>query len=592
MPATDPATGTIPPGPAEDVELGASGFVWGVWGLMTLVALVFVAHYATTIPVWDDENVIPVLLGARPLTWGWLWEQCNEHRLALPKLLLVFADRWAGHDIRAGMFLSVAALSALAAGLLNLLGRLRGGSHAADACLPILLLHPGHVSNLLWSIQFAFVLPTALATVGLIVIAGRSRRPGVIRAGGMGLILFCLPLCGGNGLVFVPALACWLIGAAVLEARSSLAGSWRRASVLALTTVPGLSLMSYYFQGFQPGVRPVAAGGTTDILRTALQFLAGGVGVPAGWVWPASGMVTGSLLTWSIMFLTRAWIEQPLERTRIFGLFCFLGGVLSMAVAVGWGRGWAGGMAGFQDRYVTLATPFWCWLVVTIRLYAPVASGRGLMSSLFAVTCLLAWPNAEFGIKGGQKGSEQAGRLTHDIQTGMPPYQIIHKYGQYLHPSSDRLSQLLGIMRAGQLGPFTELQLDPPLREIALPIKPASSSLVRWQGTTAQITGINPQILFTLPAPTPVAGVRIRYSHTNPAGSPARFVMTWSNGADEGADDARRHADWNLPTGTDRETTIWVDARIDRFQIQPDNQPGIFRFDALTLLIAQPARNP
>ena len=569
----------------EDVEPGGRGFVWLVWSLMTLLAVGFVARYGTDVPVWDDENLVPALVGVQPITPTWLWAQHNEHRIPLPKLMLLGMDRCAGNDIRAGMFLSVATLAALAAGLVALLGRFRGGSQAADAVIPILLLHPGHATNLLWSFQFTMVLPTALATSFLIATAGRPGRPGVGMAWVAGLALACLPLSSGNGLVFVPALAAWLLGSALAEYRSRLAGSQRRAIGIACSAVPGLLPAGFYFWGFQPGVHPEAGGGLADLVRTAAQFLAGGVGTPAGWIWPWSGVLTAGLLIVGLALLGRAWGTRPEEHARIFGLLAFLAGVLSVALAVGWGRGWAGDLAGFQDRYVTLATPFWCWLVVVIRLYAPISLSRVGTNLLFGLVCCLAWPNTEFGLQRGREGVEHAAALSKDIQRGMPPFQVIHRYLGYLHPSSDRLGRLLPILRAGRIGPFARLRTDPPFEEVPVPVDPVHVSLVRWKSPTAEIIGVDPQITFALPKPRYVAGIRIRYAHANPRGAPARFVARWNGPGDRGKEGVRRYANWNLPTGRDQETTIWVDDTIEEFQIQPDNQPGTFRFDAITLLI-------
>ena len=73
---------------------------------MSLAAVAFVARYGTNVPVWDDYNIISAVIGEKPLSLEWLWEQWNEHRIALPKLILVHAERIAGNDVRAGMLLS------------------------------------------------------------------------------------------------------------------------------------------------------------------------------------------------------------------------------------------------------------------------------------------------------------------------------------------------------------------------------------------------------------------------------------------------------------------------------------------------------
>ena len=574
-----------------DREPGSFRFVWGVWALMTALALGFVGWFGTNIPVWDDENLVPEVAGSAPITVSWLWSQCNEHRIPLPKLILVLADRAAGRDFRAGMVLSVVALAVLAALLLILMDRLPGGLHAADAFFPILLLHWGHATNLLWSFQFSVILPTLLTTSFLLPMVGRRGRLGGNGIIGAGLALTCLPLCGGHGLIFVPPLACWLVGLAVLEWRANVAGSRRRASLMILATVPATLLTAWYFRGFRAGTYPEPPGGLADRLRAALQFVTGGVGVPSEWGWPISGLLTLGLALVVLASLTRAWIKVRGDRTRIFGLLMFLGGVAILALAVGWNRGWAGDLAGFQRRYVVMATPFWCWLVVAARLAAPRVWGQVMTNILFALICCLAWPNTELGWNHARDQREQARSLTNDIRGGMPPFRLIRRHTPYLHPSHDRASALLPILRAGAIGPFAGLTPNPSFREISIPLEPTSLSLVNWEaGGLARVTGVDPKITFTWKAPRDVAGIRIDYDHANPSGSPARFQMSWGNGDSRGADESRRYSNWNLPTGSNLTTTIWLDATIDRIQIQPDNQPGTFRIKKLSLLIPEASR--
>ena len=97
-----------------------------------------------------------------------------------------------------------------------------------------------------------------------------------------------------------------------------------------------------------------------------MQFLTGGIGIPAPMLWPWSGGVTLGLMALSLVFLGRAWAFRPAERPRIFGLAAFLLAMLALGAAVGWGRGWAGDQAGFQERYITMATPLLCWIAFAL----------------------------------------------------------------------------------------------------------------------------------------------------------------------------------------------------------------------------------
>ena len=129
--------------------------------------------------------------------------------------------------------------------------------------------------------------------------------------------------------------------------------------------------------------------------------------MPGAALWPWSGAVTLGLIALSIGFLLRAWLVQPDERPRIFGLAAFLASMLSIAGAVGWGRGWSGSLAGFQDRYITMAIPLWCWFAFVFRLYTPSNLGRLALNILFAALCVCAWPNVQAGLQYARENAAQ-----------------------------------------------------------------------------------------------------------------------------------------------------------------------------------------
>ena len=307
--------------------------------------------------------------------------------------------------------------------------------------------------------------------------------------------------------------------------------------------------------------------------------------MPASWAWPWSGAATLGLLGLAVAALAHAWATRPVERPRVAGLAAFLAAMLAMAAGVGWGRGWAGDRAGFQGRYVTLAAPFWCWLALVARLVAPPAAGGFFANGLFAAACLLFWPNALEGLEQARGAKQKADTLARDIRAGARPYQVVRRYTPFLHPSQDEAARLLPVLRRGRVGPFAALRDDPPFREAPLPLTPARTDLATWDAatSTARVTGVAPQITFRVDPPRPVAGLRIRYSHSNGTGTPARFQLTWKRHGDAEYSDARRYANWSQPTG-DGVTTIWIDDVLAEFRIQPDNQPGVFRIDQIVLL--------
>src|ERR1041385_2530768 len=80
--------------------------VHGVWMLFTLLGLAAVVFYDLDVPWQDDFLHLPYLTGTKPLTLRWLWSQHNEHRLPLPRLLMVCLWRYAPGGILSGMYLN------------------------------------------------------------------------------------------------------------------------------------------------------------------------------------------------------------------------------------------------------------------------------------------------------------------------------------------------------------------------------------------------------------------------------------------------------------------------------------------------------
>ena len=196
--------------------------------------------------------MVDVLVGAQRVTVDWLWSLHNEHRLPLPKLILVLLSRISGNDFRAGMFWSVAALAALAGASIAVAARRPGGCRTYDGLFPLLLLNLSHSTNLLWSWQVQFVASTVIAGAVILLIVSHADWPGAGTAVVVGLCLALLPLCGANGVACVPALECWLIAAALAHLRSGRAGGKARAFIVLLAAVPGIVLTYLYFKGYHP----------------------------------------------------------------------------------------------------------------------------------------------------------------------------------------------------------------------------------------------------------------------------------------------------------------------------------------------------
>jgi hypothetical protein len=571
----------------DSVEPGARIFVWGVWAALLLFDLGLIVRFGPDLPVGDDFDVVAVVTRARPATLQWLWSQHNEHRVPLPRLILLGLYRLSGYDFRAGMFWSVATLAALAGATLAVADR-RRGARSSDAVFPLLLLGPGNYANLLWSWQVQFVFGTVLIGSVLLLIVAHSGWPEPGRAALAGAALAALPLCGANGLIAVPALALWLLAASAAHARSGRPDGQRTAVLVLAATLPAVLLAGLYVAGYHRAEHHPGAPGVAEALRTSLQFLSLVFGPSARVFWPASGILALALTAGSALLVARAALVGPApERPRALGLACVFAAFGTLVLTIGWGRSGSGERAGFEVRYVTLVAPLGCALVFAWHLYATPVLRRLEPSCIFAATLVLLWPNTQEALDHARTLNRQASEFTRAVREGVPMHMLIRRF-PFLHPSHDELTTELPALRQARIGVFAELRDNGMLREVAVPLAPAGVRMGRWENGTVYINGVDPLIHFILPEAIRVAGIRIAYTHANRAGGPARFVFLWSSRSHQRPNADQRYANWALPTGRNRTTTIWLGDTVKEFWIQPDNQLCEFTIVKLDLLVPEP----
>jgi hypothetical protein len=566
-------------------EPGAWAVVWISWTVITAAMFVLVASYGPNLPRWDDFDVVEVMARGRCLSVEWLWSFHNEHRVPLPRLILLFLYQQSGNDFRAGMFFSVAMLSLLAGAALAVAAWRRGGSRTYDLLIPLILLNPSNAVNFFWSWQLQLVLSTAIAGVLILLIVARAAWPSLPVAIAGGICLLALPLCGANGVAHVPAFACWLIAAFLAHWISGDRERRLRAVVVVATTVPGIILTILYFSGLRAAVHHSSAAGLDRALRTSAQFASLMFGTEAHDLWPASGLAALALVTISASLLIRTLAIGPAcERPRALGLLCAFGALMSLILGIGWGRAGAGELAGFEARYVTLVSPIWLALIFTWDIYTPPAARRVVLTLLLAVMLVLLWPTAREAIASGKSLASQAHSFTHDVRSGEPIYRLAKRHAPFLHPSQDVLADELVLLKKARIGVFSSMQDNPSFHEISVPLPPADVRLLRWENGTAYVTGVDPFLHYILPRAKSVCGIRLRYSHTNDAHGPARFRIWWASGATLPSAPGQSYSNWALPTGNGRVTMIWVDDVMKEFWLQPDNQPCQFTPTEIALL--------
>lgn len=532
--------------------------VWGAWALMVAGALALVGLYGSNVPSWDGWDMVPTLTGAQPVTLEWLWSQHNEHRVPLPRLLLLGLNSVV-IDFRLAMIFNVLATGALAAAMIRTAAALRGRRVLTDAFFPLLLLCPGQAANLLWGWQVQFFASMLLAGVALLLLLrcapGRDAPTGVALPLGGCLVL--LALCGANGLALVPGLAVWLL--------------WtfrRRPAAVALAAL-ALALTAAYFVGYEAVPFHPKSPGPRATLRTSVQFLSLGLGPAVRDVWPLSGVAALGLLVGSVGALAHAWRTRPELRHGALGLGCFLGAMASLALGLGLGRD------GFETRYTTLALPAWCCAYFAFSAYAPRGVGAAGRWALLLLTLAALVPNADFGLAYARDLRAKLAAFEQDLEAGVPAHRLVARHGEALHPHHELVSDYLPMLRDAGVGRFGALTRA-PLREVVVPL---SSDRV-----------------LDLQRPIALEGMRLRYAHE---GRAAPFVAVfWKRPGDSDFTWERAwkysptgdRANWERGTWSRlrvsaRTTERWMSETIAALKVEAYG-PGRLAIEELVLLVA------
>jgi hypothetical protein len=572
----------------------ASGAViaWAAWAAALLAALLFVRHFGSNVPSWDDWDMIPVLTHRQPVDWNWLWSQHNEHRVPLPRLVFLGLDRLFGVDMRVTMYFDVLMMAAVAAAMITTAVRLRGRASATDAFFPIALLSLGQAANLLWGWQLQFFASVVIACVALLAIVQAGVNLSPTRAAlTVGLCTLLLPLCGANGLAMVPALAAWPLALAILpEARTGTRGARGNPWLLAVGLLPFV-LTVIYLVGWHPVPYHPRSHGVLPTLRTALKALTIGLGPAMRDIWPLSGLVTLGVMIASALVLVRVWREQESERARAGGLAIFLIALSGLALALGLGRD------GFETRYDTLTLPVWCGIAFVWLLYGkPTRFG---MPAALASAALLATPgNIGFGLEYARELRGQLGGFERDMTAGVPLHLLLHRYSSWLHPHEDVPGRYLPMLRDAGVAGYTNLREDSTIHAISLDLHPSTTVDLVWRhDSTARVEGSNARLVFDLPHERFVTGLRLRYRYQSDNGKLPYIAIQWKPDSQHKFDRQRYykysptgdHANWKRGTWdtiNDSATTmtVWICDTVHQIAITPDFRPALFHIDELSLL--------
>jgi hypothetical protein len=347
-----------------------------------------------------------------------------------------------------------------------------------------------------------------------------------------------------------------------------------------------------YFVGYHaPSKLAVVPRTLRGVVRTTLQTLAVSLG-PAGIsVWPVSGIAAALLCGATACALAVVAVRGGAERARAAGLFACLASIGFVALGVGYGRATIGLDAGFPARYALLIVPALVCVFLACVLYGGAFVGRVVQVALFACACAAIGTNVEYGLEYARFRDGPADAFLADVAAGAPPEVLAQRYVPKLYPHGDLMTDRLAMLRAAGTGPYKNVSAGAtypqgPYREIHVPISVALTNQATVDGGVIRGVGSDPYVVYALPAPVYVCGIRVEYTVANDAGAPAETQVFWKLSSREEFDPDRRNCTFESAPG-DRTETIWVFGEIDRVRIDPDTRPCEFRLSGLTLLVAE-----
>jgi hypothetical protein len=390
---------------------------------MTIALILYVRQNSRNVPYWDEFAMVPVMTGSEPVSLSWAWQQHNEHRPMISRLIMAGLFRLVRNDFRVVRYANAVLLSAMAASMLLLARRLRGSSRATDALLPLSILNIAQAECLINGFAMNLILSSLIA-IGLIVATGLARGGGGrLMALSLGLSLVLLPLCGGSGLAMLPPLALWLAGYVAWGWWSGRKpGGWTRALGVGLLLAGSAVVVLYLRDYTRPSYHPPP---------------------------PSMASVASSTL----MYLSLAVYPQISTYSWLAGLIL----VVVMTATLGL---LAIASVRMSSRYITLTTPLLCVVYVAWLVYGRPRTRLAVHLGLLILMCL-AFPN-------GRRFSREYGTFVRNVERRVErrlrdhaPTPVLMKlvYPDF-HSDRDLIRDSFKMLKAARVGAFTEYEDD------------------------------------------------------------------------------------------------------------------------------------
>lgn len=329
-----------------------------------ILLIAWINRYAINVPFGDEWALVPLFekWSNGQLTFRDLYQQHNEHRIPIPKLIYLAFAELTNWNLRAEMFLSVGLCGVTSACVYVLLRRTVGESRREAVLLwaaaNLLIFSPMQAQNWLWGFQLQMFIPTLCLVMTLVIFT--SDFASWAKFGGSGLLVALATFSFGNGLLLWPVVALFLI----LRGESKW---WVAAWLLASAVVLVLYSVGYYRI---PRLEPVTRN-WFDYPRYFLVFIGAALARGRDGQLLLGAMITGGVALCVYAAMVVRSCSSRAEALRSAAPWLALGPyVIGSAALAAYSRADWGPQQALDSRYVTISHVLYLGLIALTAVAA------------------------------------------------------------------------------------------------------------------------------------------------------------------------------------------------------------------------------